>query len=80
MRRADLRENTAVRQLSCGLGMLKRSDGSGKFDFGTSMVLCGVFGPTQAMLREELVDRALISVTFTPLAGSGGLSFNYTWL
>jgi exosome complex component RRP46 len=65
--------------MSCGLGMLKRSDGSGKFDFGSSIVLCGVYGPVQASLKEELVDKALISVTFTPLAGAGGLFISF-WI
>ena len=45
----------------------------GKFDFGSSIVICGVYGPVQASLKEELVDKALISVTFTPLAGAGGI-------
>ena len=74
-RRTDSRQNTSIRTLNCGIGLLKRSDGSGKFDFGSSIVICGVYGPVQASLKDELVDKALISVTFTPLAGSGGILF-----
>ncbi|KAJ3276371.1 Exosome component 5 [Terramyces sp. JEL0728] len=69
--RPDQRTNTSVRTMGSGLGYLSRSDGSAKFQFGKSSVLCAVNGPMPVKQRDELMDKAFISVSFTPLAGKG---------
>jgi exosome complex component RRP46 len=73
--RVDKRESTEIRSMGTGLGLLKRSDGSAKFQYGNSIVLCGVFGPTAVKSKDEIIDKAFISVNFTPLSGAGGYAF-----
>jgi exosome complex component RRP46 len=43
-----------------------------RFDVGNSAVLTSVYGPMQVKLRDELLDRAFVQTTFTPIAGYGG--------
>lgn len=70
--RPDKRVETAIRQMTLSQSTLKRSDGSAKFSFGNSSVLCAVLGPAAAKTRDELMDKAYVKINFTPLAGSGG--------
>lgn len=72
MKRIDSRSATAIRTMSSASGLLKRSDGSAKFQFGNSVVLAAVLGPVQAKQRQELISEAFINVVITPLSGSGG--------
>lgn len=72
--RTDGRKNTESRIMGANLGLLNRCDGSGKFQFGDkNVVLCGVVGPAPIKLRDELIDKAFVSVTFTRLSGAGGI-------
>jgi len=69
--RPDKRDQKAIRQTSSSTGTMKRSDGSAKFSFGDTSVLCAVLGPTASKLRNELMDKSFIKVVFTSLSGGG---------
>ncbi|KAI8899546.1 ribosomal protein S5 domain 2-type protein [Globomyces pollinis-pini] len=72
--RPDKRGPSTVRVMNSGLAVLGRSDGSAKFLFGDSGVLCGINGPMTVKFKDEILDRATISVIYTPCTGSGGPS------
>jgi exosome complex component RRP46 len=40
------------------------------FDIGNSQVLCSVYGPIAAKGRDELIDRAVIQIYYTPVTGT----------
>lgn len=52
--------------------MLNRADGSARFTFGKTSVLCGVYGPVEVKIRDEFLDRATIEVNFKPHIGLSG--------
>lgn len=58
--------------MSTTTGILTRSDGSAKFQFGKSCVLTSIYGPMNVKMRDELLDKSFINVIFTPVSGSGG--------
>ncbi|KAJ1554041.1 Exosome component 5, partial [Nowakowskiella sp. JEL0078] len=58
--------------MGTALGVLNRADGSAKFAFEKSSVLCSVFGPTEVKLREEKLDKATLSVIWRPAIGQAG--------
>lgn len=72
MKRVDSRTSNSIRTMSSSSGLLQGCDGSAKFQFGTSSIICGVLGPTAVKLKDELMDKAFIKIEFTPLAGGGG--------
>lgn len=74
MPRPDSRDSNAIRTLGVSMGTLIRSDGSAKYQVGTTSVLCAVLGPIAAKPREELMDKTYIRVVVTPLVGQGGRS------
>jgi exosome complex component RRP46 len=71
MRRVDGRSDAAVRTMSASLGLLARSDGSAKFQFGKTGVLASVYGPMQGKVRDEMVEKASIQINYTPVSGTG---------
>eukprot|EP00842_Homolaphlyctis_polyrhiza_P000467 jgi/Hompol1/1420/HPOL_005519-RA len=70
--RPDKRTQTQLRTMGCVMGMLARADGSAKFSFGGSSVVCSIYGPMAARPREELMDSAYIQVQFDPATGASG--------
>ncbi|CAG8751294.1 7857_t:CDS:2, partial [Funneliformis mosseae] len=47
-------------------------DGSARFNFGNSSVLCSINGPAEVKLRDEKLDKATIDVIVRPLVGTTG--------
>ncbi|KAJ2740343.1 exosome non-catalytic core subunit rrp46 [Coemansia sp. BCRC 34301] len=64
MSRPDRREASQLRALHCSLGQLNRADGSAQFAAGSTSVVCGVYGPVEAKVYEEKLDRAVVEVKF----------------
>ncbi|KAJ1859942.1 exosome non-catalytic core subunit rrp46, partial [Coemansia sp. RSA 486] len=69
MSRPDRREHGQIRALNCVLGQLSRTDGSAQFSSGSTSLLCGVYGPIEARLFEEKIDRAHVDVRLRPDIG-----------
>lgn len=46
-------------------GILSRSDGSCKLEFGNTAIICAVNGPMEPLRKDELHDRAFIDCVFT---------------
>lgn len=67
------REATTQRPLSTRIGWLKRADGSSTFAFGAQASTVSVIGPTEVRIRDEITDRALLQVVYSPLDGSAGI-------
>ncbi|KAJ3190094.1 Exosome component 5 [Gaertneriomyces sp. JEL0708] len=57
------------RPVFCSYGLLSRSDGSVRFKYGDTSVLCSVYGPTEVRVRDEKLDRASVEVLFKPTTG-----------
>nr|KAJ3422609.1 Exosome component 5 [Polyrhizophydium stewartii] len=70
--RPDKRGATQLRTMGCVLGPLSRADGSARFSFGDSSVLCSVYGPAPVRTRDEKLDQATVSVVFNPVSGVSG--------
>ncbi|KAJ2808594.1 exosome non-catalytic core subunit rrp46 [Coemansia furcata] len=64
MSRPDRREASQLRALNCSLGQLNRADGSTQFSAGNTSVVSGVYGPVEAKVYEEKLDRAVVEVKF----------------
>ena len=68
--RPDLRKNSEIRYLKLKrriqmeTSILSRSDGSSKFEFGNTGIICAINGPMEAARKDELHDRAYIECTF----------------
>ena len=59
--------------MKCTMGQLNRADGSARLTHGKSEVLVAVFGPMECVRqKDELKDRARISVLVDPLMGLSG--------
>ncbi|KAJ3054747.1 Exosome component 5 [Rhizophlyctis rosea] len=67
--RPDKRNTNDIRVTHTALGQLHRADGSGRYQFGDSSVLCGIYGPAAIGLRDEKLDRAVIEVSFSAAHG-----------
>ncbi|KAG0772506.1 hypothetical protein G6F22_015684 [Rhizopus arrhizus] len=65
-RRAD---NKQTRTLSASQNILSRADGSAKFEFGTTSVICSVSGPVEVQMRDEKLDEATVEVIVRPAKG-----------
>ncbi|KAL1916759.1 uncharacterized protein VTP21DRAFT_5463 [Calcarisporiella thermophila] len=70
--RPDKRDSAQIRALSCAQNVLSRADGSARFDFGKTSVLCSVHGPAEVRLREEKLDKATLDISILPLKGISG--------
>ncbi|KAJ2907775.1 exosome non-catalytic core subunit rrp46, partial [Coemansia aciculifera] len=70
MTRPDNREASHLRAMHCSLGQLNRADGSAQFTAQNTSVVCGVFGPVEAKVYEEKLDRAVVEVKFRSDIGS----------
>jgi hypothetical protein len=71
--RPDKRSTIQLRPFTSQQSILTGPDGSAKFSFGSgSSCLVSITGPTEASLRDELMDSALVSVRFTPIIGHTG--------
>ncbi|KAI8811040.1 ribosomal protein S5 domain 2-type protein, partial [Cladochytrium replicatum] len=70
--RADGRLPYQIRPPSSALGVLSRADGSARYSIGITSVLCSVYGPTEAKLREEKLDKAVVNVVWKPDVGQSG--------
>jgi len=62
-----------MRALECDIGILQKSDGSVMFQQGETKVTCGVFGPAEAQVRRELIDKATLDCVFKPKVGLPGV-------
>ncbi|KAL3901452.1 MAG: hypothetical protein SGCHY_000602 [Lobulomycetales sp.] len=77
-RRPDERNPLELRPFNTQQAILKQPDGSAKFSAGTrTSVLVSVHGPAEAPLKDELMDRALVSVSFNPLTGRPGIMHTF---
>ncbi|KAJ2424907.1 exosome non-catalytic core subunit rrp46 [Coemansia sp. RSA 2531] len=70
MSRPDRREASQLRALNCSLGQLNRADGSAQFSAGNTSVVSGIYGPVEAKVYEEKLDRAVVEVKFRPDIGA----------
>jgi exosome complex component RRP46 len=71
--RPDTRSTQQIRPFLSQQSVLTGPDGSAKFSFGpSSSCLVSITGPIEASLRDELMDRALVTVQFKPLIGHTG--------
>ncbi|KAL9932947.1 hypothetical protein V8E36_008202 [Tilletia maclaganii] len=68
------RAPTELRPLSAQHNILARADGSASFGFGTLVAYAASTGPIEARIREELIDRAALQITVTPLVGLPGIA------
>ncbi|KAL6054691.1 Exosome component 5 [Balamuthia mandrillaris] len=71
-KRTGGRTRAQLRAPSMEHGLLNRADGSAKFSFDKTSILAAVFGPTEVSLRDEILDRATIKVTYKPKNGVAG--------
>ncbi|KAJ3326948.1 hypothetical protein HDU76_012485 [Blyttiomyces sp. JEL0837] len=76
--RADGRSSYQIRPMAISLSPLHRADGSARFSFDKSSVLAAVFGPKEAKIKEEQMDRAFIDVKMKSLVGLTGTSERFT--
>ncbi|KAJ3175301.1 Exosome component 5 [Irineochytrium annulatum] len=58
--------------MSANLGLLNRADGSARFSFGKSSTVASVYGPKEVRMRDELLNKAFVDVSFKPLIGYSG--------
>ncbi|KAJ2787629.1 exosome non-catalytic core subunit rrp46 [Coemansia interrupta] len=72
MARPDRRDTDQLRALTSVLGQLSRADGSAHFASGDTSVVCGVYGPVEAKLFDERLDRAHVEVKLRPDVGTPG--------
>jgi len=68
--REDNRANTQVRAIESEQGLLSRADGSARYSHDKTSVLVGVFGPLEAKISRQLIDRACIEVYWVPQSGN----------
>ncbi|KAI8064860.1 ribosomal protein S5 domain 2-type protein [Gilbertella persicaria] len=65
-------DNTQLRAFSASQNILNRADGSSKFEFGSTSVICSVSGPMEVQIRDEKLDEATIEVIVRPAKGVPG--------
>ncbi|GAA5813764.1 hypothetical protein MFLAVUS_007251 [Mucor flavus] len=69
--RPDRRDdNTQLRAFSASQNILNKADGSSKFEFGSTAVLCSVSGPIEVQIRDEKLDEATVEVVVRPATGT----------
>ncbi|KAI9018405.1 ribosomal protein S5 domain 2-type protein [Hyaloraphidium curvatum] len=72
MHRFDGRSDGQIREMAAEIGPLPSSDGSARFSFGETSVVCAFYGPKEARLRDELYDEAVVELSLTrPKEGTG---------
>jgi acetylglutamate synthase len=47
------------------------------YALGNTSVLAAVYGPTQVKIKDELLDKAVVEVSFQPLIGTTGIICEY---
>ncbi|KAI9478135.1 MAG: ribosomal protein S5 domain 2-type protein [Benjaminiella poitrasii] len=62
-------DNTQIRAFSASQNILNRADGSSKFEFGSTSVICSVSGPMDIQLRDEKLDEATVDIVVRPAKG-----------
>ncbi|CAO3642141.1 unnamed protein product [Mucor fragilis] len=62
-------DNTQLRAFSASQNILNRADGSSKFEFGSTSVICSVSGPMDVQIRDEKLDEATVEVVVRPAKG-----------
>ena len=62
--RPDSRKNSETRRIQLEQNLMSRSDGSAKFEFGDTGVICAINGPMEPQKRDELHDQSYIQCTF----------------
>lgn len=69
----DEKKTTTVetdKSMEAQLGVLNRADGSCRYSRGKTMVIAAVFGPVEAMQKNEQADRASLIVQLRPAQGN----------
>ena len=51
-----------LKEMSCELGLLERTDGSARLVQWDTSVLCGVYGPAEVKNSKELCDRCVVII------------------
>jgi len=69
----DSEDKKLLKNCSCELGVLSQCDGSAMLCNGPAAVLAGAFGPVESRPGRELVDRAVIEVSFRGNTGVEGV-------
>jgi exosome complex component RRP46 len=59
-----------MRAIESEQGLLHRADGSARYLHGKSSVLVGVYGPLEAKVSKQLIDRACVEVAWIPKSGT----------
>ncbi|KAI8817469.1 ribosomal protein S5 domain 2-type protein [Fimicolochytrium jonesii] len=68
--RPDKRQSAhELRPFYCSSALLSRADGSVRFKFGDTAVLCSVFGPMEVKIRDEKLDKATVEVIVKTASG-----------
>lgn len=62
--RPDGRSAGEMRAIAIEQGLLTKADGSARVVLGSSRALSAVYGPAEALIRDELVEKAAIEVIF----------------
>lgn len=62
--RADARSDSQMRPSHLEQGLLGNADGSCRFSMGGTRVTAAVFGPAEALQRDELIERAALEVVY----------------
>ncbi|KAI8351488.1 ribosomal protein S5 domain 2-type protein [Choanephora cucurbitarum] len=62
-------DNAQLRAFSASQNILNRADGSSKFEFGATSVMCSVSGPMEVQIRDEKLDEATVEVIVRPAKG-----------
>ncbi|KAI7903374.1 ribosomal protein S5 domain 2-type protein [Cokeromyces recurvatus] len=62
-------DNTQIRAFSASQNILNRADGSSKFEFGSTSVICSVSGPMDIQIRDEKLDEATVDIVIRPAKG-----------
>jgi exosome complex component RRP46 len=71
VKRSGGRSNDTIRPVSIARGILSRSHGSVQYKQGETCVIASVMGPLPVRRSEEIVDKAVVQVTFQRLQGPG---------
>ncbi|KAI9358736.1 ribosomal protein S5 domain 2-type protein [Pilaira anomala] len=68
--RPDRRDDyLQLRAFSASQNILNKADGSSKFEFGSTAVMCSVSGPVEVQIRDEKLDEATLEVVVRPAKG-----------
>ncbi len=64
MERKDGRGHDQMRAIAIEQGLLQQADGSSRVVVGGTRVMAAVYGPAEALQKDELIDKAAIEVLF----------------